>query len=198
MHREGRGTTAHFGATSEVDFIMGTFSKAFASIGGFIASDDDDALECLQHQSRPLIFSAALPVSSVAAALASINVLEKEPERLERLHENARQARAGFREIGLPVLDGQTPIVPIFVGSELKAAHLAKLLFEQGIFALPAVYPAVPKGKAVIRTAFMATHEKRQIDFVLETFCRLSKEFLGQTEEPGSPECSNTSAGSIS
>jgi glycine C-acetyltransferase len=177
---------------------MSTFSKAFASIGGFIASDDDDALESLQHRSRTLIFSAALPVGSAAAALASIDVLEQEPERLERLHQNARRARAGYREIGFPVPDGETPIIPIPVGSELKAAYFAKLLFDQGVFALPAIYPAVPKGKAVIRTAFMATHEKSHIDFVLETLSRLLKEFRCQTDEVESLECSSTSADSTS
>ncbi len=185
MHSQGRGTSAHFSVTSAIDFIMGTFSKALASIGGFIASDDEDTLEYLKHQSRTLIFSAALPVSNAAAALASLEILEQEPERLERLHKNAQRARAGYREIGLPISDGETPIIPIPVGSEIKAAYLARELLEHGIFALPAIYPAVPQGRAIIRTAFMATHEERHIDFVLETLYRLSKK-LGRTEEsPG-------------
>ncbi len=175
MHSQGRGTTAHFGLTPEIDFLMGTFSKALASIGGFIASDDEDALECLKHQSRTLIFSAALPVGNAAAALASLEILEQEPERLERLHKNARRARAGYREIGLPILDGETPIIPIPVGSEIRALYFARELLDNGIFALPAVYPAVPRGQAIIRTAFMTTHEEHHIDFVLETLHRLSK-----------------------
>lgn len=185
MHSQGKGTAAHFGATSEVDFIMATFSKALASIGGIIASDNDDALEGLQHQSKPLIFSAALPAGSVAAALTSIDILEREPERVERLHENARRARAGYREIGLPVPEGETPIIPIPFGSELRAIYFSKLLLENGIFALPAVYPAVPKGKAVIRTAFMSIHENSQIDFVLETLSKLLKKFQNEADVLG-------------
>ncbi len=187
MHSQGRGTHAHFRVTSEIDFIMGTFSKALASTGGFIASDDEDTLECLKHQSRTLIFSAALPVGNAAAALASLEILNQEPERLERLHRNAERARAGYREIGLPILDGQTPIIPIPVGSEIKAFFLAKDLLEHGVFALPAIYPAVPEGRAVIRTAFMATHEDRHIDFVLETLRRLLKKH-GLTKESHSME----------
>jgi glycine C-acetyltransferase len=187
MHSRGRGTPAHFGVTPEVDFLMGTFSKALASIGGFIASDDEDALECLKHQSRTLIFSAALPVASAATALASLEILEQEPERLERLHKNAQRARAGYREIGLPILDGETPIIPIPVGSEIRALYFARELLDNGIFALPAVYPAVPRGQAIIRTAFMATHEEHHIDFVLETLHRLSKK-QSQAEESYSLE----------
>lgn len=186
-HSQGRGTPAHFSVTSQIDFIMGTFSKALASIGGFIASDDEDALECLKHQSRTLIFSAALPVSNAAAALASLEILEQEPERLERLHKNAQRARAGYREIGLPIPDGETPIIPIPVGSEIKALYFARELLDNGIFALPAVYPAVPRGRAIIRTAFMATHEEHHIDFVLETLHRLSKK-QGRAEESHSLE----------
>jgi glycine C-acetyltransferase len=182
MHSRGRGTPAHFGVTPQVDFLMGTFSKALASIGGFIASDDEDALECLKHQSRTLIFSAALPVANAAAALASLEILEQEPERLERLHKNAQRARAGYREIGLPILDGETPIIPIPVGSEIRALYFSRELLDNGIFALPAVYPAVPRGQAIIRTAFTATHEEHHIDFVLETLHRLSKKH-GRAEE---------------
>jgi len=169
MHKQGRGTPAHFGVTSEVDFIMGTFSKAMASIGGFVASDHVELLEYLKHQSRTLIFSAALPAGNVAAALTCLDILEKEPERIERLHRNARRARDGYRQIGLQVPEGETPIVPILIGPEFQAAYFAQEMFNNGIFAVPAMYPAVPRGGALIRTAFMATHEDRHIDFVLET-----------------------------
>ena len=167
MGRGGRGTADHFGVTANVDFIMGTFSKALASIGGFIASDDTDALTYIRHQSRPLIFSAALPASCVAAALAGLEVLEHEPERVERLHRNTRLAWEGYRRIGLATRYSGSPILPITVGSEMKAYQLSRELFELGVFALPAVFPAVPRGQAIIRTAYMSTHEPRHIEQVL-------------------------------
>jgi 8-amino-7-oxononanoate synthase len=174
MGPNGRGTAARFEAAGQVDFIMGTFSKALASIGGFIASDDEAVLEYVRHHSKPLIFSAALPASAVAAAQASLDVLEEEPERVERLRSITRRVRAGYREIGLRVRDSETPIIPIQVGSEMNAYHFARDLFEHGVFALPAVYPAVPKGQAVIRTAYMSTHEDRHIEFVLEVISKLA------------------------
>jgi 8-amino-7-oxononanoate synthase len=167
MGRNGRGTADHFGVTTGVDFLMGTFSKALASIGGFIASDDTDALTYIRHQSRPLIFSAALPASCAAAALASLAILEQEPERIERLRTNTRMAVEGYGRIGLATRCSGSPILPIGVGSEMKAYQLSRELFEQGVFALPAVFPAVPRGQAIIRTAYMSTHEPRHIEKVL-------------------------------
>ena len=164
----GRGTAAHFGLTPRVDFVMGTFSKALASIGGFIAGDDEDLFEYLRHNSRTLIFSAALPASGVAAALAGLEILEREPERIERLRRITRRMREGYRRIGIPLPDSGTPILPIPIGDDMDAYRFSKELFDRGIFALPAVHPAVPRGRAVIRTAFMSTHEDRHLDRVLE------------------------------
>lgn len=163
----GRGTAAHFGATGDVDFIMGTFSKALASVGGFLASDDEEAMTFLRHQSRPLIFSAALPACCVAAALAGLDILEREPERVERLHRNARRAWEGYRRIGLDARWSGSPILSIRIGSEIAAYRFALELFERGVFALPAVFPAVPRGEAIIRTAYMSTHAPEHIDRVL-------------------------------
>ena len=171
----GRGTVAHFGLSNQVDFIMGTFSKALASVGGFIAADDEDVLEYLRHNSRPLIFSAALPASNAATVLGCLDVLEKEPERVTRLWDIARRVHAGYREIGLITKDSKTPIIPIYIGDDQKAFDFARDLFEEGVFALPAIFPAVPKGQAVIRTAYMSTHEDRQIEFVLEVLDRLAR-----------------------
>jgi glycine C-acetyltransferase len=175
MGPQGRGTVAHFGLTSQVDFIMGTFSKALASVGGFIAADDEDVLEYLRHNSRPLIFSAALPASNAATVLGCLDLLEQEPERVERLWDITRRVHAGYREIGLITRDSKTPIIPIYIGDDLKAATFARDLFDAGVFALPAIFPAVPRGQAVIRTAYMSTHEERQIEFVLEVLDRLAK-----------------------
>ncbi len=177
MGPNGRGTAARFEATDQVDFIMGTFSKALASVGGFLASDDEAVMEYARHHSKPLIFSAALPASAVAAVQASLDVLEAEPERVERLRSITQRVRNAYREIGLPVQDSETPIIPIRVGSEMNAYHLARDLFEHGVFALPAVYPAVPRGQAVIRTAYMSTHEDRHVDFVLEVIARLARKY---------------------
>jgi 8-amino-7-oxononanoate synthase len=171
----GRGTAAHYGQTHQVDFIMGTFSKALASIGGFIASDEEEVLEYVRHHSRTLIFSAGLPASCAATVLACLDLIEAEPERVDNLWRVIRKAHAGYQEIGLITGPPVSPVMPIHIGSDLKAAMLAADLFAEGIFALPAISPAVPRGKALIRTAYMSTHQDSHIDFVLEVLDRLAK-----------------------
>ena len=173
----GRGSANQFGVTAQTDFIMGTFSKAFASIGGFIASDHVDILDYIQHQSRTQIFSAALPAACTTAALACLDILEAEPERVERLRVNIRRMRRAYREMGLDVADTISPIIPITIGSDEKAFMFAQELFQRGIFALPAIYPAVPRGHALIRTACMSTHEDRQMDFVLEVMDEMARKY---------------------
>jgi glycine C-acetyltransferase len=175
MGEGGRGTVHHFGLTAEVDFIMGTFSKALASIGGFIAADDEEVLEYLRHHSKPLIFSAALPASNAATVLACLDQLEEDPGRVTRLWDITRRVHKGYREIGVITKQSKTPIIPIYIGAEDKAFMFAKDMFDHGVFALPAIYPAVPRGQAVIRTAFMSTHKKSQIDYVLEVIEKLAK-----------------------
>jgi glycine C-acetyltransferase len=177
MGRRGAGTPDHYDSAAGIDYIMGTFSKALASVGGFVASDDEDVLEYVKHHSKTLIFSAALPASNVATVLACLDILENEPGRLERLRENTQRARSGYREIGLKTKDTVTPIIPIHVGQEEKAYRLSLELFNEGVFALPAVYPAVPKGQAIIRTAYMSTHEPHHIDFVLNVLEGLAKKY---------------------
>jgi len=175
MGKGGRGTAHHFGHTSQVDFIMGTFSKALASIGGFIAADDEEVLEYLRHHSKPLIFSAALPASNAATVMACLDLLDEDPGRVTRLWEITRQVHQGYQEIGVITRHSKTPIIPICIGSEDKAFVFAKDMFDHGVFALPAIYPAVPRGQAVIRTAYMSTHKKSQIDYVLEVIAKLAK-----------------------
>jgi len=171
----GRGAAAHFGQTQQVDFIMGTFSKALASIGGFIASDQEEVLEYVRHHSRTLIFSAGLPASCAGTVIACLDLIEAEPERVENLWRIIRKAHAGYQEIGLVTGPPVSPVMPIHIGSDLKAAMLAADLFAEGVFALPAISPAVPRGKALIRTAYMSTHQDSHIDFVLEVLDRLAK-----------------------
>lgn len=189
MGQSGRGTANHFGVAEDVDFIMGTFSKALASIGGFIATDDMDILTYLKHQSKTLIFSAALPAGNAASVFKGLDILEKEPERVEKLWEITAKVRKGYHDIGLYTGTSESPIIPIHIGNEEKAYLFASALFQNGVFALPAVYPAVPKGRAVIRTAFMSTHEDKHIDFVLDVMNKLAAEYGvriqdAETEEP--------------
>lgn len=188
MGEGGRGTANHFGVSTDVDFIMGTFSKALASIGGFIASDHEEILVYLKHHSRTLIFSAALPASNTATVLACLDVLAEEPERIDRLRAITRRVRAAYRDIGFHTQDSETPIVPILIGSEDKAYFFARDLFDRGVFALPAVFPAVPRGHAIIRTAYMSTHEDRQIDYVLEVLGQLAKQYHVRTCDFDAPE----------
>ena len=188
MGEGGRGTAHHFGLTSQVDFIMGTFSKALASIGGFIAADDEDVLEYLRHHSKPLIFSAALPASNAATVLACLDVLDADPARVTRLWDITRRVHQGYQEIGVITKRSKTPIIPIHIGAEDKAFVFAKDMFDHGVFALPAIYPAVPRGQAVIRTAFMSTHKKSQIDYVLEVIEKLAKKHRIRACDFGQPE----------
>jgi len=172
----GRGETAAAGVTARTDFIMGTFSKAFSSIGGFVASDDEDALLYLKHQSKSLIFSAALPAMNVAAVLATLNIIQTEPERLERLRVVVRRARAAYREMGLPVPATETPILPIPVGEDIKACRVARALFDRGVFAMPALFPAVPRGQALVRTSFMSAHSDLDLDRIFEVLAEVCRE----------------------
>jgi glycine C-acetyltransferase len=177
MGPKGRGTAAHYGLTGQMDFIMGTFSKALASIGGFIASDDVVVMEYLRHHSKTLIFSAALAAANTAAVLAVLDIIDQEPERLDRLKALSQRVYEGYKQIGLRVNHQPTHIIPIYIGDEVKAAFFSKDLFENGIFALPALYPAVPRGQALIRTAFMSTHQDQQIDYIFEVVDKLAKKY---------------------
>lgn len=165
----GRGTGSHFGLDDEVDLIMGTFSKSLASIGGFIAGPRK-VLDWVRHFGRTLIFSASLPPASTAAALAALDVLEREPEMVDRLHELAAQWRKGLREMGFDVGQSETPIVPVNVGDEYSTVMFWKSLLEDGVYTNPVLYPAVPMGKAMLRTSCMATHTPEQIEQALERF----------------------------
>ncbi len=176
MGENGRGTSNHFGQTDNVDVIMGTFSKSFASIGGFIVAPAD-VIEFVRHKARALIFSAALPPASAATVLKVIDILENENDHLEKLWKNVARMREGFSNIGICTIPSDTPIISIFVGEEGKAFAVVKALFERGVFATPVVYPAVPYGQALIRTSYMASHSNAELDYVLEVFKEIGKEF---------------------
>ncbi|MFC2077595.1 aminotransferase class I/II-fold pyridoxal phosphate-dependent enzyme [Candidatus Bipolaricaulota bacterium] len=170
----GRGTAAHFGVADDVDLIMGTFSKSLASIGGFVAGSEA-AMEWVQHLARSLMFSASLPPSNVAAALAALEVLEQEPERVERVNASAERMRVRYREMGYDVGESETPIIPIFVGGAIEAMALWKDVFEAGVYTNVAIPPAVPEGKSLLRTSYMATHTDEQLDAVARAFAEVGK-----------------------
>jgi 8-amino-7-oxononanoate synthase len=174
LGKTGRGTAEHFGLEDEVDLIMGTYSKSLASIGGFI-SGSADIIHYIKHYARSLIFSASPPPASVASVSAAVEIIENEPERRELLWKNTRKMFKGLKDLGFEVGPSQTPIIPIVVGEDEKAFLMAMMLQEEGVFANVAVSPAVPNGRALIRTSYMATHTDEHLDIVLKAFEKVGR-----------------------
>lgn len=172
---KGNGTAAHFGVTDEVDLIMGTFSKSFASLGGFIAADAL-VIDYIKHASRPFIFSAAMAPASVGAALGALDVMETEPQHRERLWEVVNRMQAGYRELGFDTGTSETPVIPIILGDEMLVFEFWRRLRDAGVFVNPVRPPAVPAGRALLRTSYMATHTDAQMEFVLKAFGRIGRE----------------------
>lgn len=169
LGQNGRGTAEHFGVEEEVDLVMGTFSKSFASLGGFVAGEKK-VIQYIKHHARSLIFSASITPASVATALATLDVIENEPERRQRLWQITEKMRRGFQAVGFSTGESQTQIIPIIVGEDEVAFMFWKLLREEGIFTTPTIYPAVPRGRALIRTSYSATHQDEDLDRILATF----------------------------
>jgi len=174
MGPNGRGTAEHFGLEGQIDLIMGTFSKSFASLGGFIAGEEE-VIHYVKHISRELIFSASMPPAAVAATLKALEIIQSEPERRARLWEITRRMHEEYKNLGFDIGVSETPVIPIIVGEDLQTFKFWKELFDQGVFANPIVSPAVPKGKALIRTSYTATHTDKQMDRVLEVFAGVGK-----------------------
>lgn len=170
----GRGTGAHFGLTDQVDLIMSTFSKSFASLGGFVAGDEA-VVHYIKHHARALIFSASIPPANAAAALAALHVMRDEPERVEHLAAIATYMRKGYRELGFNIGNSTTPIIPIIIGDQNMTIMAWKLLFEGGVFVNPVLAPGVQPGRELLRTSYMATHSFDQMDRVLEVFGKVGK-----------------------
>ena len=162
----GRGTCDHFGVTKDVDLIMGTFSKSFASLGGFIATDKE-ITNFLRHHSRSYISTASITPASTAAALKAIDIMEQEPERQEHLWEITKFALDGFRNMGCEIGNTSTPIIPLFVRDDYKTYHVVRDLFDEGLFVNPVVSPAVAPQDTLIRFSLMATHTKEQVEYAL-------------------------------
>jgi 8-amino-7-oxononanoate synthase len=174
LGENGSGTSSHFGLTDNVDLIMGTFSKSFASLGGFIAADEE-VINFIKHNSRSLIFSASMTPASVASVLASIEIMETEPERIKHLWEMTAHALNGFKSAGFDTGKSETPIIPLFIRDDIKALRLTQELLKDGVFVNPVVSPAVPKEDCLIRYSLMATHTKEQVETSIEKITKAAR-----------------------
>lgn len=175
MGKHGRGTPEHFGLEEEVNLVMGTFSKSFASLGGFVAGEKK-VISYIKHFARSLIFSASITPASVATVLATLEIIQTEPERRERLWQITEKMKSGFLAMGYNTGSTETPIIPVFIGNDELTFMLWKMLRENGIFTNPVIYPAVPKEKSLIRTSYSATHSDEELETVLESFQRCGKQ----------------------
>ena len=165
----GRGSASVFGLTDEVDLISGTFSKSFASLGGFLVGDKP-VIEYIRHNSPAHIFSASMPPANVATVLKALEILQEETWRLERLEEIANYMRKELRGLGFNVWSSQSPIIPVVIGEMMDCFKFWKDLFEEGVYANAVVPPAVPKGQSLLRTSYMASHTDEHLDQILEAF----------------------------
>jgi 8-amino-7-oxononanoate synthase len=172
---KGRGTPEHFGLEDEVDLLMGTFSKSLATVGGFIAGRAD-VIDFIRHEARSAIFSAAPPPPSVAAAIKALEIIEREPERRKNLWENARFMKREFATLGFDTGQSESPVIPLVVGEDIAAFVMTMKLQERGVFANPVISPAVPKGRSMMRTSYMATHTMEQLELALEAFAAVGRE----------------------
>jgi 8-amino-7-oxononanoate synthase len=174
LGKNGSGTASHFGLTDKIDLIMGTFSKSFASLGGFIAGDKE-VINFIKHNSRSLIFSASMTPASAATVLAAIDIMENEPERIRHLWEISEYALKAFKALGFETGKSESPIIPLFIRDDIKALQLTQMLLADGIFVNPVVSPAVPKEDCLIRYSLMATHTREQVDISVEKIARDSR-----------------------
>ena len=163
LGEHGRGTAEYFGLEDEVDIYMGTFSKSLASIGGYMAAKKE-VCEYVRHASRPFIFSASITPANVACAMKSLEILEREPQRVKRLAEISSYMRRNLKNDGVDIIDGTTPIIPIYTYTNMRTFAACKLLFDRGVYVNSVVSPATPVGKSLLRTSYMATHTEEQMD----------------------------------
>jgi 8-amino-7-oxononanoate synthase len=172
---KGAGTASHFGLTSDVDLIMGTFSKSLASLGGFVAADFD-TIDYLKHRARALMFSASMPPASVAAVIAALEIIESEPERIAKLWDNTHYAMKLLAEEGFDLGPTESPILPIYVRDNMKTFQVTRYLQDDGVFVNPVVSPAVPSDSSLLRFSLMATHTFAQIEEAIEKIGKAFKQ----------------------
>jgi len=171
----GRGTYEHFGLVDDVDLVVGTFSKSFASTGGYVAGEAD-VIYFIRHTARPFLFTAAIPPASAAAALAALDIIETEPERRAKLWENANKMKRWYDELGFRTGNSESPIIPLIVGEDVRLAQFWRRLFDLGVFTNAAVAPAVEPDRALIRTSCMATHTDEHLAAAIEVVQQAGKE----------------------
>jgi 8-amino-7-oxononanoate synthase len=170
----GRGILEHFDVFEDVDLVTCTFSKSFASLGGFVAGDED-AIDYIKHHSRPLIFSASIPPANIAAALKSLDIIEAEPDLIEGLQRKSQRMRNDLASLGFDTGESETPIIPILLGDDTKTFRLWKALFDAGVYTNAVVSPAVPPERSLLRTSIMATHCQEDLDVVLDVFEKIGR-----------------------
>jgi 8-amino-7-oxononanoate synthase len=175
LGKGGRGTAEHFGLENDVDIIMGTYSKSLAAIGGF-AAGSSDAIDFIKHVGRSMLFSASLPPSLVASVSVALDIIDEQPQLRENLWRNTHKMLKGYKDLGYDTGTSETPIIPILIGNNIKTYQMCKLLFDHGVFVNPVVSPAVPPGRELLRTSYMATHTEEQLDRVLEAFEKVGKQ----------------------
>ena len=174
--KNGSGTAAHFGLTDEVDLIMGTFSKSFGSLGGFIAGDSE-YINYIRHTARSLIFSASMTPAAVAAASRALDIMQEEPERIEKLWEVTHYAHKAFRDNGFDINATVSPIIPLMVRNTQLALSIVAEAYNDGVFITPVIAPAVPEKDVLIRFALMATHTTAQVDEAVEKLGRIFRKY---------------------
>jgi 7-keto-8-aminopelargonate synthetase-like enzyme len=175
MGDHGRGTAEHFGLEQDTDLVMGTFSKSLAAVGGFIVGERP-VIEWVKHHARSLIFSAAPPPASVATVIKALEIIRREPERRARLWDHTRYMKREFANLGFDTGESESPVIPLVVGEDMTAFKMTIRLQEEGVFANPVITPAVPVNRAMIRTSYMATHTRDQLDRALEAFATVGRE----------------------
>ncbi len=175
LGRNGRGTIDHFGVHGRVDVQVGTLSKAIGALGGYVCGSRD-LIEFLYHRARPFLFSTSHPPSVTATCIAAFDVLQEEPERIERLWDNTRFFKQGLRQLGFNTGMSETPITPVIVGEAQLAHTLSRRLFEEGVFAQGIGFPTVPEGKARVRVIVTATHSRQDLEQALDAFARVGRE----------------------
>jgi len=172
---DGNGTAAHFGLDAEIDLIMGTFSKSFGALGGFIAGAHE-VIDYIKHVARSMIFTASLPPSVVASTRAALQIIKTEPERRRRLIEIGNYMRGEYQRLGFNTSTSATPVIPIVIGDNVKTFTFWKMLFEAGVYSNAVISPAVPDNSSRLRTSYIATHTQEQLDFVLDKFAQIGKQ----------------------